>query len=90
MLKLNLIIFFTSIALLGCAEKQAKHSVEDYVNDPLKTKTVLSECNAKVVTITDHEKVFASGDCRNAAEASKQLTKKRNSSSNAPSKVILN
>ncbi|MEO4090769.1 EexN family lipoprotein [Acinetobacter pittii] len=79
-----------SLFLTACndnKEEQAKYTVEEYVNNPELTKQTITECDSKVATLADHEKVYAKGDCYNAKLASKEITKKRNSASNKPTEV---
>lgn len=59
-------------------------SVEDYVKNPKLAYATVKECDSKIATLSDHEKVYGpSGKCRNAMLAKKQIIKKRNSASNA-------
>lgn len=84
-------IFLGLFLLSGCdkVEKSDKkddpeHSVEYYLANPELAKSKVKECESKIATISDHEKVFSIGDCRNALLAKKQISKQWSSSSNKP------
>lgn len=85
------VFLLSSILLSACGDneeiKEPKYTVEDYVSNPKLTKEVIKDCDSKVATLQDHEKIYASGDCRNAKLASKEITKLRNSVSNKPTEI---
>lgn len=60
-----------------------KDSIKYFVANPKLAYATTDECDLKVATPSDHEKVYGSqGKCRNAMLARKQIVKMRNSASN--------